>query len=113
MRYSATFEGNNLIQEDNGQRPTWNATTIESRSDLNGRNLRLCTMPFPVTTMSDDGGRNFYGFSIDIISALAKAMNFTFTYVLPEDGQWGTHDPKTGAWNGMIGMLMNGKCDIW
>ena len=66
-------------------------------------------MPFPVTTMSDDGGRNFYGFSIDIISALAKAMNFTFSYVLPEDGQWGTHDPKTGAWNGMIGMLMNGN----
>ena len=113
MRYSATFEGNNLIQEDNGQRPTWNATTIESRSDLNGRNLRLCTMPFPVTTMSNDGGRNFHGFSIDIISALAKALNFTYSYVLPEDGQWGIHDPKTGAWNGMIGMLMNGKCDIW
>ena len=53
------------------------------------------------------------GPSIDIISALSKAMNFTYSYVLPKDGHWGSQDPKTGDWNGMIGMLIDGKCDIW
>ena len=113
VRYSSTFDGQNLVPENEDLMPTRYSTSIDRRSDLNGRNIRLCALPFPLTTMSDDGGKSFYGFSIDIISALATAMNFTYSYVLPKDGHWGTQDPKTGAWNGMIGMLINGKCDIW
>ena len=39
-------------------------------------------------------------------------MNFSYSYVLPEDGQWGRQDPDTGSWNGMIGMLVDGKCSF-
>ena len=113
MRYSSTFGGQNLVPENKDFGPTWSLASIESRSDLKGRNVKMCALPFPLTTMSDDGGRTFYGFSIDHISALANAMNFTYSYVLPEDGRWGTQNPKTGAWNGMIGMLIDGRCDIW
>ena len=102
-----------MVPENENLRHTRSSASIESRSDLKGRNIKLCALPFPVMTMSDDGGRNFYGFSIDMINALATAMNFTHSYVLPEDGHWGSRDPGTGAWNGMIGNLIDGKCDIW
>ena len=112
MRHSFTFDGWNLVPENIDLWPIGSSNLIENRSDLKGRNIRLCALPFPQTTMSEDGGKNFYGFSIDIINALADAMNFTYSYVLPEDGHWGTQNPKTGTWNGMIGMLIDGKCDI-
>ena len=113
VRYFSTFDGQDFVQENGDYMASQHSTSIERRTDLNGRNLRLCTLPFPLTTMSDDGGKSFYGFSIDIIKALATGMNFTYSHVLPKDGHWGTQDEKTGSWNGMIGMLIDGKCDIW
>ena len=113
MRYSFTFDGWKSVPENMDLGLTGSSSLIENRSDLKGRNIRLCALPFPQTTMSDDGGKNFYGFSIDIIGALAETMNFTYSYILPGDGQWGTQNPITGSWNGMIGMLIDGKCDIW
>ena len=114
MRHVSTFDGLTLVPENKDLRPcSKSSTSLENRSDLKGRNIRMCAFPFPLTTMSDDGGRSFYGFSIDIIDALAKAMNFTYSYVLPKDGHWGIQNIKTGTWNGMIGMLIDGKCDIW
>ena len=106
------FDGLNLILEDSTKnRPT--RALLERRSNLQGRNIILCALPFPVTSMSDDGGETFYGLSIDIIEALSKAMNFSYSYVLPNDGQWGTQSAKDSTWNGMIGMLIDGKCDTW
>ena len=102
-----------MIPEGKDLMPSRFLTSIGQRTDLNGRNLRLCALQFPLTTMSDDGGESFYGFSVDIIEALAKAMNFTYSYVLPKDGHWGSQDKNNGSWNGMIGMLIDRKCDMW
>ena len=106
------FDGLNLIPEDTtNHRPT--QTLLDRRSNLQGRNIILCALPFPVSTMSDDGGESFYGFSIDIIETLSKVMNFSYSYTLPNDGQWGAQSAQDGTWNGMIGMLIDGKCDTW
>ena len=40
-------------------------------------------------------------------------MNFSYSIVVPEDGQFGKRDPATKEWNGMMKMLMEKQCDIW
>ena len=63
--------------------------------------------------MSNDGGKTFYGFGIDVIEFLQKKLNFTYSFVLPKDGKFGVYDKKERKWNGMVGQLVRKECDIW
>ena len=38
-------------------------------------------------------------------------MNFTYTLILPPDGNWGAIQPD-GSWNGMVKMLADQEIDI-
>ena len=64
-------------------------------------------------TMSNDGGKTFYGLGIDVVEFLQKTMNFTFSYVLPKDGRFGVYNENERKWNGMVGQLVRKECDIW
>lgn len=49
-----------------------------------------------------EGNEQFEGYSMDLIAAIAKQLNFTFKFVLAEDGQYGSYNEKTKSWNGLI-----------
>ena len=48
----------------------------------------------------------FAGFCIDILKRLADKIGFTYTLYLVPDGNFGTKDPKTYQWNGMVKELV-------
>ncbi|XP_046564373.1 glutamate receptor ionotropic, delta-1-like [Haliotis rubra] len=52
----------------------------------------------------------FSGVSIDLLNELARRLNFSYTTVEPEDGEWGAH--VNGTWTGLIGMLVEKKADL-
>ena len=87
--------------------------SLDRRANLGGKKLLLCAKPWPIMTMSDDKGKTFYGFGIDVIEFLQKTMNFTYSYVLPRDGRFGVYDKIKRKWNGMVGQLVRKECDIW
>ncbi len=49
---------------------------------------------------------NFSGFVVDLVKALADAMHFKYIIKEVSDGGYGSLDPKTGNWNGMIGDIL-------
>ena len=46
------------------------------------------------------------GFCIDILEKLAQTIGFTYTLYLVPDGNFGTKDPVTYQWNGMVKELV-------
>lgn len=46
------------------------------------------------------------GYCIDLIEKLAKEMNFKYELVVKD--QFGSLDPLTNKWNGLIGGLVDG-----
>lgn len=44
---------------------------------------------------------------MDLISEIAKELNFKFQFKLAEDNNYGKFDPKTGSWNGLIKDLLD------
>lgn len=54
------------------------------------------------------GNDRYEGFCIELIQRLAEALHFNYTFVLQEDGKYGSLvDPKRGIWNGMMGRLIS------
>lgn len=58
------------------------------------------------------GNDRFEGYTMDLIEELAQILGFRYTFRLVSDGKYGSKDPKTGKWNGMIAELINGVADI-
>ena len=48
----------------------------------------------------------FAGFCIDILEKLAETIGFTYTLYMVPDGKFGTKDPDTYQWNGMVKELV-------
>ncbi|XP_052123911.1 glutamate receptor ionotropic, kainate 2-like [Frankliniella occidentalis] len=59
----------------------------------------------------DMGNDGFRGYSIDLISAIAKELNFTFEFYLVADEAYGSRN-RDGKWNGIIKDLMDRKADL-
>jgi hypothetical protein len=53
------------------------------------------------------GNNRFEGFIKDLLDKISKSNDFKYRIQLSEDGKYGTRDPNTGAWSGMIGMVTN------
>lgn len=53
------------------------------------------------------GNDRYEGFCMDLISEIAKLLNFTFEFELAPDGKYGNYDPKTKSWNGLIKELLD------
>ncbi|KAJ8723589.1 hypothetical protein PYW08_003501 [Mythimna loreyi] len=52
------------------------------------------------------GNDRYEGFCIELIDRLAKLLQFNYTLVEQEDGDYGSRDNATGRWSGMLGRLM-------
>ncbi|TRY80468.1 hypothetical protein TCAL_13350 [Tigriopus californicus] len=61
------------------------------------------------TNHSDPMG--FSGITWEILQRTSDILDFTFTFVQPEDGKWGSID-QSGEWNGMIGMIQRKEIDF-
>lgn len=51
----------------------------------------------------------FQGMFADVFHELMDMMNFTYTMMMPKDGQWGAQRDN-GSWTGVIGLPSLRKC---
>ena len=54
-----------------------------------------------------EGNDRFEGFAIELMSEIAKFLQFNITFKLVDDGKYGSVD-EHGNWNGMIKEVMDG-----
>lgn len=54
-----------------------------------------------------EGNDRFEGFGIEVIQEVAKLLGFNYTFVLQNDGVYGSLDRKTQKWNGMVKELLD------
>ena len=54
-----------------------------------------------------EGNDRFEGFAIELMSEIAKFLQFNVTFKLVDDGKYGSVD-EHGNWNGMIEEVMIG-----
>lgn len=58
------------------------------------------------------GNDRFEGFCVDIIKEIAKLRGFNYTIVLSPGMAYGSKDPETGEWNGIVRELMDHVSDL-
>ncbi|XP_069190851.1 glutamate receptor U1-like [Procambarus clarkii] len=78
--------------------------------------LKLATEINPLNSLVTQeagvaGKLQFVGPAPDLVSYLAKALNFSYTYLRPSDGAWGSKR-EDGSWSGMVGMVTRQEVDI-
>lgn len=54
------------------------------------------------------GNDRYEGFGIELIERLADMLGFNYTFLLQEDGSYGSRDHTTGQWNGMMREIIDG-----
>lgn len=54
-----------------------------------------------------EGNARYEGYSMDLIDAIAKELNFTYKFVLAADGKYGNFDKDTQSWNGLVKDLLD------
>ncbi|XP_067682646.1 glutamate receptor ionotropic, delta-1-like [Haliotis asinina] len=79
---------------------------------FNGRLLTVSTKEYaPYVSIQRNGSVvKFDGLCVDLLSNVAKALNFTYQLTETPDGQWGTF--VNGSWNGLIRQLQFKEVDI-
>ncbi len=55
--------------------------------------------------------RDYWGYEIELLKALSKSLDFTYTIVNPEDGLWG-HIEADGTWSGLVWEAASGAVDF-
>ena len=90
----------------------------ERRIDLGGATLTAATIDkthlhelHHTTSSSNKSVLTGAGSLLDPLKYLSNKLNFTIKYMHSIDGKWGGVD-SNGTWNGLVGMLVEGKCDI-
>lgn len=54
-----------------------------------------------------EDNHRFEGFAVDLIFELSKILNFDFKFIPVADNNYGTRNPITGEWNGIIRELVD------
>ena len=83
---------------------------LEGRRNLGGANLRVASLPWGVYLQNDM--LKWSGIVPDILDEMSRMLNFTYLKALARDGNWGTVNPETGEWNGLIRDLLDNAVDI-
>ena len=88
----------------------------ERRNNLAGMTVRVTTISIPNVHElyyddSEDTIIGAGGFFIEPLNDMARDFNFSLTFTPPPDGNWGAISGN-GTWNGMVGMLVEGRADI-
>ncbi|XP_077386417.1 putative glutamate receptor [Festucalex cinctus] len=71
--------------------------------------LRITTILQEPYTMSKDS--QLEGFCMDLLSEVAKKLDFTYKVHLVKDASYGRQDDN-GHWNGMVGEVARGEADL-
>ncbi|XP_078142783.1 glutamate receptor 1-like [Centroberyx gerrardi] len=58
------------------------------------------------------GNDKYEGYCVELAAEIAKHVGFTYRLELVGDGKYGSRDPETKMWNGMVGELVYGKADV-
>lgn len=53
-----------------------------------------------------EGNQQFEGYSMDLIDYIAKNLTFSYIFELVPDNAYGSYNPKTKEWNGLIRQLL-------
>ncbi|XP_049872658.1 glutamate receptor ionotropic, kainate 2-like [Pectinophora gossypiella] len=66
----------------------------------------------------EDDGEKYEGFSVDLVKEIFKLLNdewkhkYTYEFFFETDLKYGSYDPKTKKWTGLIGQLLDKKADL-
>lgn len=52
------------------------------------------------------GNSRFYGFCVNLLNQVAAKVGFSYEMELAPEQKYGTRDPETGEWNGIVRELM-------
>lgn len=88
---------------------------LESIPNLIHDNFLKQSAPYGMlreTHLALSGNDRFEGFGIELIQKLSEKLGFNYTFVLQEDGAYGSLNKETGEWNGMVRQLMDEKADL-
>ncbi|XP_026823599.1 glutamate receptor ionotropic, kainate 2 isoform X2 [Ooceraea biroi] len=58
------------------------------------------------------GNDRYEGFAVDIIHEMSKILGFNYTLEVQIDNAYGSLNPMTGKWDGMIARLLSGEADL-
>lgn len=74
--------------------------------------------PFLMARKSEDenimleGNARFEGFVVDLINRIQQNLKFKYELEVVPDGQYGSLDPTTKKWNGLVKYLLERKADL-
>ncbi|XP_048512589.1 glutamate receptor ionotropic, kainate 2-like [Athalia rosae] len=98
--------------------PKINPLSDSADISLRNRTFRVLislTPPYGMLKESatmETGNDRFEGFGIDIIQELSKQLGFNYTFEVQTDNVYGSKDPVTGQWNGMVKKIMEDNADL-
>ncbi|KAM4727254.1 glutamate receptor 1-like isoform 1-T1 [Anableps anableps] len=58
------------------------------------------------------GNDKYEGYCAELASEIAKHVGFTYRLELVKDGKYGSRDPESKTWNGMVGELVHKEADM-
>ncbi|XP_055852897.1 glutamate receptor ionotropic, kainate 2-like isoform X2 [Episyrphus balteatus] len=93
------------------------ALEVDQRSLVNRSFVVITALSDPYgmlkeTSVRLEGNDQYEGFGIDLIAELGNKLGFNFTFRLQEDNKYGSLDPVTGKWNGMLLEILEGRADL-
>ncbi|XP_057367560.1 glutamate receptor ionotropic, kainate 2-like [Daphnia carinata] len=108
----------NPIDGANVTRPTVTDATVISDDHLINKTFIVSSKlsdPYFMLKESADmltGNDRFEGFVVDVIDEVSKLLGFKYVLRLAADSNYGSLDPVTGEWNGIIRELLEEKADL-
>nr|XP_002730360.1 PREDICTED: glutamate receptor 1-like [Saccoglossus kowalevskii] len=88
---------------------------VDNDYDLSNTTLIITTIleePFMMVRSDNTTGNDrFHGFCKDLLDKLQMALQFEYELELVPDGNFGSLDPETGEWNGMVRQLKEREVD--
>ncbi|XP_055907336.1 glutamate receptor ionotropic, kainate 2-like isoform X2 [Eupeodes corollae] len=99
------------------RKPIQNSFEVDNRSLVNKTFVVITALTDPYGMLKEtpaklEGNDRFEGFGIDLIAELGSKLGFNFVFKIQEDSKYGSLDPVTGKWNGMILEIIEGRADL-
>ncbi|XP_067681067.1 glutamate receptor ionotropic, kainate 1-like [Haliotis asinina] len=76
----------------------------------NNRTFKVGILPWHPFVYKSEDNRTYYGLCLDMLSELARSLNFSYVFVEPVDQEWGR--VVDGKWTGLVGDVATGKIDM-
>ena len=68
--------------------------------------------PYTKKVINPDGSIYLTGWEVQLVYTVAEALDFKVKIRTPPDQKWGSQDPETGEWVGMVGEVQRGLADF-